>query len=134
MLIYYICFDINKSRAGKGNKGKVGKPANLESWITSLPSLTAGQSAFKVHFDWEEDVGIPGAFLIKNNHLSEFYLVSLTLEDIPNHGSIHFDCNSWIYPASKYKKDRIFFVNKVNHFHTMLSAYTEFINLRLRHG
>jgi len=44
---------------------------------------------------------------------SEFFLVSLTLEDIPNHGTIHFVCNSWVYNAKDYKKDRIFFANKV---------------------
>jgi linoleate 9S-lipoxygenase len=36
----------------------------------------------------------------------------LTLEDVPNHGSIHFVCNSWIYNDKKYKSDRIFFANK----------------------
>ncbi|GAU50940.1 hypothetical protein TSUD_191490 [Trifolium subterraneum] len=42
----------------------------------------------------------------------EFFLVSLTLEDIPNKGDINFVCNSWIYSAKKYKSDRIFFANK----------------------
>ncbi|KAI4355472.1 hypothetical protein L6164_004244 [Bauhinia variegata] len=95
-----------------GLNGKVGKPAYLESWLASLPSLTSGQSAFTVHFQWENDIGVPGAFIIKNNHFSEFFLVSLTLEGIPNHGDIHFVCNSWVYPARTYKKDRIFFANK----------------------
>jgi hypothetical protein len=47
---------------------------------------------------------------------TEFFLVSLTLEDIPNHGSIYFVCNSWIYNAKHYKNDRIFFVNQVYYF------------------
>ncbi|KAI4329125.1 hypothetical protein L6164_021423 [Bauhinia variegata] len=97
---------------GNGLKGKVGKPAYLESWLTSFPSLISGQSAFTVHFEYENDIGVPGAFIIRNNHFSEFFLVSLTLEGIPNHGDIHFVCNSWVYPASNYKKDRIFFANK----------------------
>ncbi|XP_054784874.1 seed linoleate 9S-lipoxygenase-3-like [Prosopis cineraria] len=95
-----------------GSKGKVGKPATLESWLTTLPTLTSGQTAFTVHFDWEDDIGIPGAFIIRNNHATEFFLVSLTIEDFPNHGDIHFLCNSWVYPARKYNKDRIFFSNK----------------------
>ncbi|MQL05309.1 hypothetical protein EI015_24725, partial [Escherichia coli] len=33
-------------------------------------------------------------------------------EDVPNHGTIHFPCNSWIYNSKKYKTDRIFFANK----------------------
>lgn len=103
-----VCFVEN------GYKGKVGKAAHLERWIgSSLPSLTAGQSAFPVHFEWNDEIGIPGAFLIRNNHLFEFFLVSLTLEDLPNHADIHFVCNSWVYPARNYKKDRIFFANKV---------------------
>lgn len=93
--------------------GKVGKAANLEGFIMTLPSLLEGQSAFSIHFEYNEDIGIPGAFAIKNNLLTEFYLVSLTLDDIPNHDSIHFVCNSWIYPSFKYKSDRIFFANKV---------------------
>ncbi len=76
--------------------------------------MIAGESAFKVTFEWdEEEIGIPEAFLIRNNHHSEFYLKSLTLQDVPGHGRIHFVCNSWVYPADKYKYDRVFFSNKV---------------------
>ncbi|CAL5195670.1 unnamed protein product [Lathyrus oleraceus] len=57
-------------------------------------------------------MGVPGAFYIENFMLGEFFLVSLTLEDIPNHGTIHFVCNSWIYNTTKYKTKRIFFANK----------------------
>ena len=32
-------------------QGKVGEPAYLEDWITTITSLTAGESAFKVTFD-----------------------------------------------------------------------------------
>ncbi|KAI4355473.1 hypothetical protein L6164_004245 [Bauhinia variegata] len=93
-------------------KGKVGKPASLESWFGSIPNLTGAETGFTVRFDYEEDIGVPGAFLIKNNHLTEFFLVRLTLHDVPNHGDIHFVCNSWVYPASSYKSARIFFANK----------------------
>nr|KYP63639.1 Lipoxygenase [Cajanus cajan] len=57
-------------------------------------------------------MGIPGAFYIENFMQVEFFLVSLTLEDVPNQGTIHFDCNSWIYNAKLYKTTRIFFANK----------------------
>ncbi|KAK4339634.1 hypothetical protein RND71_041096 [Anisodus tanguticus] len=60
----------------------------------------------------DEEFGVPGAFIIKNSHFNELFLKSLTLEDVPNHGKIHFVCNSWVYPASKYKSDRIFFANQ----------------------
>ncbi|KAL6324157.1 hypothetical protein AAG906_006428 [Vitis piasezkii] len=95
-----------------GLQGKIGKPAYLEDWITTITSLTAGESAFKVTFDWDEEIGEPGAFIIRNNHHSEFYLRTLTLEDVPGRGRIHFVCNSWVYPAEHYKTDRVFFTNQ----------------------
>lgn len=86
----------------------------MEGIISSLPTLGAGQSAFSIHFEWDNDeMGIPGAFYIKNFMQTEFFLVSMTLDDIPNHGSINFVCNSWIYNAKHFKIDRIFFANQV---------------------
>ncbi|KAL7585497.1 hypothetical protein Lser_V15G44872 [Lactuca serriola] len=93
-------------------KGKVGKPARLEDWITTITPLTDGESTYKVTFEWDEDTEVPGAFLVQNHHHSEFYLKTLTLEDVPGHGHVHFVCNSWVYPTKRYKKDRIFFTNK----------------------
>ena len=94
-------------------QGKLGKTADLENWITTITPLIAGESAFKVTFDWDEEIGVPGAFIIRNNHDSEFYLKTLTLEDVPGQGRVHFVCNSWVYPANKYEKDCVFFSNKV---------------------
>lgn len=99
--------------AENGLRGKLGKPAYLEDWITTITPLNAGESGFDVTFDWEEDIGEPGAFIIQNFHHSEFYLRTLTLEDVPGYGKIHFHCNSWVYPAKKYKNARVFFSNKV---------------------
>ncbi|XP_008246453.2 PREDICTED: probable linoleate 9S-lipoxygenase 5 [Prunus mume] len=101
-----------KGEPEKGFQGKLGKPAYLEDWITTITPLTAGESAFKVTFDWEDEIGVPGAFLIINNHHTEFFLKTVTLEDVPGEGRVHFVCNSWVYPAEKYTKDRVFFVNK----------------------
>ncbi|XP_058780249.1 seed linoleate 9S-lipoxygenase-3-like [Vicia villosa] len=103
---------ISATKPDASGKGKLGKATYLEGIITSLPTLGAGQSAFKIHFEWDEDMGIPGAFYIKNFMQTEFFLVSLTLDDIPNHGSIYFVCNSWIYNAKHHKIDRIFFANQ----------------------
>jgi len=94
-------------------KGKVGKETFLEGLLTSIPTLGDKQNAFSIHFEWDSNMGIPGAFYIKNFMQGEFFLVSLTLEDVPNHGTINFVCNSWIYNSQKYKTDRIFFANKV---------------------
>ncbi|XP_047149962.1 linoleate 9S-lipoxygenase 1-like, partial [Vigna umbellata] len=97
--------------SGLGN-GKVGKLTYLNKHIPTLPTLGDRHDAFSVNIEWDESFGIPGAFYIKNFMQAEFFLVSLTLEDIPNHGTIHFVCNSWVYNAKNYKKDRIFFANK----------------------
>lgn len=110
MILYLIVFICILLATGKG---KLGKATFLEGIISSLPTLGAGQSAFKIHFEWDDDMGIPGAFYIKNFMQTEFFLVSLTLDDIPNHGSIYFVCNSWIYNAKHHKIDRIFFANQV---------------------
>ncbi|XP_057729937.1 seed linoleate 9S-lipoxygenase-2-like [Arachis stenosperma] len=57
-------------------------------------------------------MGIPGAFYIKNYMQVEFFLKTLTLEDVPNQGTIHFVCDSWVYNSKLYKSPRIFFSNK----------------------
>ncbi|KAJ6305873.1 hypothetical protein OIU78_021241 [Salix suchowensis] len=95
-----------------GLKEKLGKPANLERWRASTNSLIASETSFEVNFDWEEEIGVPVAILIRNNHHSEFYLKTVTLEDVPGQGRFHFVCNSWIYPAKRYSYDRIFFTSK----------------------
>ncbi|KAK7834054.1 putative linoleate 9s-lipoxygenase 5 [Quercus suber] len=40
-----------------------------------------------------------------------FQLISAVNGD-PGQGRVHFVCNSWVYPADKYGKDRVFFSNK----------------------
>uniref|UniRef100_J3LRW3 Lipoxygenase n=1 Tax=Oryza brachyantha TaxID=4533 RepID=J3LRW3_ORYBR len=97
-----------------GNRGKVGAEANLEQWPTSsLPSLTTGESRFGVTFDWEvEKLGVPGAVIVKNHHRNEFYLKTITLDSVPGRaGAVVFVANSWVYPAAKYRYDRVFFAN-----------------------
>ncbi|VFQ85021.1 unnamed protein product [Cuscuta campestris] len=95
-----------------GSKEELGTTGYLENWVLNKALLADGKSAFRVSFDWTEDFGVPGAFIIKNNHHNEFYLKTLTLEDVPNHGDVHFVCFSWVYPASKYHYDRVFFSNQ----------------------
>ncbi|MCL7029019.1 hypothetical protein MKW94_013693 [Papaver nudicaule] len=92
-------------------RGKLGKEAYIEHWISTITSAAAGSSAFGVKFEWDESIGVPGAFIVRNHHHSEFYLKSLTLEDVPGTGRVHFVCNSWVYPVNRYKYDRIFFAN-----------------------
>ncbi|KAG4380822.1 hypothetical protein GLYMA_15G026500v4 [Glycine max] len=105
-----ISIQLISATKADGGKGKVGKATNLRGKIT-LPTIGAKEEAYDAQFDWDSDFGIPGAFYIKNFMQNEFYLKSLILEDIPNHGTIHFICNSWVYNSKHYKTDRIFFAN-----------------------
>ncbi|XP_019187173.1 PREDICTED: probable linoleate 9S-lipoxygenase 5 isoform X1 [Ipomoea nil] len=98
--------------AGNGLKGNRRKAEYLEHWALKNPVLATDELAFQIVFEWSEDFGVPGAFIIKNKHPNEFFLKTLTLEDVPNHGEVHFACFSWVYPASKYNYDRIFFSNQ----------------------
>ncbi|CAH2053028.1 unnamed protein product [Thlaspi arvense] len=96
-------------------RGRLGKAAYLENWVTKIKtSVTAEETAFGVTFDWDESMGPPAAFVIKNHHHSQFYLKSVTLRNFPGGegGPIHFVCNSWIYPNHRYRSDRVFFSNK----------------------
>lgn len=97
-----------------GLRGKLSKVAYLEKWITTVtPAFKADEAEFPVTFDWDESMGAPGALIIKNHHRSQFYLKTVTLEGVSEHGRVHFVCNSWVYPAHRYKYDRVFFSNKV---------------------
>lgn len=100
--------------ADKGNRGVLSKPAALKGWITTLSPLTPGDTGYEVAFEWDEAMGVPGAFLIENNHHFQFYLKTVTLEDVPGKGRVHFVCNSWVYPLSTYGYKRVFFSNDVS--------------------
>ena len=107
---------MNTVGADNGGRGKVGAEAELEQWLTSLPSLTTGESRFGVTFNnWEvEKLGVPGAVIVKNYHSSEFFLKTVTLDDVPGRGKLTFVANSSIYPAAKYRYNRVFFANDVS--------------------
>lgn len=107
---------------GNGH-GLVGKEVFLEKHIPTLPTLGARQDAFSIYFDWDADFGIPGAFYIRNYmQAHEFFLVSVTFDDIPNHESVQFVCNSWVYNFKSYKKDRIFFSNDVSSYKSLTKS------------
>lgn len=112
-----FCFSANDL------KGKLGKKSYLEEVVNKSTSLAYGESAFKVSFDWNNDVALPGALIVRNEHHREFYLRTITLEDIPNHGKLHFICNSWVYPAHCYQKDRLFFANKVVSYYNLAQVH-----------
>lgn len=98
-----------------GNRGVVGKTAYLEpQFLPVIPKIVAGEKTYVVTFTVDESQGIPGAVIVRNRHLAQFYLKSITIENFPGKGRIHFDCNSWVYNADKYSYDRIFFANQAS--------------------
>lgn len=98
--------------AARISRGKLGKASYVEKWVSTITPLTAGETTFNITFDWHESMDVPGAFIIKNYHRSQFYLKTVTL-DVPGHGGVHFVCNSWVYPTHRYRYNRVFFSNKV---------------------
>ncbi|KAJ8547370.1 hypothetical protein K7X08_010956 [Anisodus acutangulus] len=98
---------------GNGSKGKLRKPEILE-WASTKTWISVEEAAFNITFDWDESIGLPGAFIIKNNHHSQFCLKTVTLEDVPGHGEVHFVCNSWTYlpcntpePLQPYRNEEL---------------------------
>ncbi|XP_031499214.1 probable linoleate 9S-lipoxygenase 5 [Nymphaea colorata] len=91
---------------------RVGEPAFLEDWPKLPAAVAVRDTTFKVEFYLDEEFGTPGAFIIRNLHKSEFYLKTMTLQNVPGKGKVHFACYSWVYPADKYKYDRVFFANQ----------------------
>ncbi|XP_064951648.1 probable linoleate 9S-lipoxygenase 5 isoform X3 [Musa acuminata AAA Group] len=67
-------------------------------------------TTYDVVFYLEADFGTPGAIAVKNRGRREFLLKSVTLE-VSENRSVHFDCNSWVYPIIKTNVDRLFFAN-----------------------
>ncbi|CDO99039.1 unnamed protein product [Coffea canephora] len=96
----------------ENGRGKLGKAAILEKWNAKLTSVSATDVKFDVNFEWDESMGAPGALIVRNHHHSQFYLKTVTLDDVPGHGQLHFVCNSWVYPQHRYKYNRVFFANK----------------------
>ncbi|KAK9076990.1 hypothetical protein SSX86_005325 [Deinandra increscens subsp. villosa] len=105
--VQLISADYSES-TGMGLRGKLGKETHLKNWLR-----LEGDSTFELDFDSEDEIGVPGAFLIINRHHKEFYLKTLTLTHVPNVGQLHFICNSWVYPEEHYNnRYRVFFSNQ----------------------
>lgn len=91
----------------------VGKAAYLEDWVTKITVVAAWDADFNVTFEWNESTGDPGAFIMKNQHHSQFYLKTITSEDFRGHGRVRFLWNSWVCAAKRQKHKHVFFANKV---------------------
>ncbi|XP_030547739.2 linoleate 9S-lipoxygenase 6-like isoform X1 [Rhodamnia argentea] len=90
-------------------KGKLSKKAILRH-VKTTKDKGLNITVYSVKFKVEAEFGIPGAFLITNEHKHKFFLQSATFE-VSSVEIIHFDCQSWVYPIRRTKTDRIFFSN-----------------------
>ncbi|PPD89159.1 hypothetical protein GOBAR_DD13881 [Gossypium barbadense] len=122
-LFELLCNQVSLQLVGAENPD----PAALEYWNLAYTPLLAGDdSLYKVSFEWDEEFGIPGAIILRNNYTAEFFLKTITLENVTGEGRIHFVCNFWVYPDRRYKKPRIFFSNKTYLPHEKPAALREY--------
>ncbi|KAJ7093253.1 hypothetical protein O6H91_Y579900 [Diphasiastrum complanatum] len=91
--------------------GKRSQSVSVQNWFLAFDGITVGDVTSTISFTVDRNFGVPGALIIQNNHLNEFYLKSVSLV-LPDQSTINFMCNSWVYNVSKYKSDRIFFSNR----------------------
>ncbi|OMO89322.1 Lipoxygenase, partial [Corchorus capsularis] len=113
-------------RLVSADNSNIGDPAYLED-------RNVADSICSVNFDWDEKFGTPGAILVRNSlENTEFYLKSVTLENVPGRGRIHFVCNSWVYKDEKYQSDRVFFTNKTYLPHEMPEPLRKYREEELR--
>ncbi|KAG5514887.1 hypothetical protein RHGRI_036064 [Rhododendron griersonianum] len=101
----YSCSQVDPN-TGKGKMSEMAKLRHGKTTKHSGVKITT----FDIKFHVTTDFGIPGAFAITNKHKHKFFLQSATLE-VSGYISIHFDCNSWVYPVHRTKTDRLFFSN-----------------------
>ncbi|KAH9327971.1 hypothetical protein KI387_000079, partial [Taxus chinensis] len=96
--------------------GKISPHKADLNW--NLPSLgtVVTDTTHKITFYWPPEFGTPGAIIVKNKHVREFFLKNVSIH-FPGHEDINFLCNSWIYPTwmgkvcSNFTAERVFFAN-----------------------
>ncbi|BFI36755.1 hypothetical protein MARPO_0106s0031 [Marchantia polymorpha] len=109
----FICLVSNEIDP-KTNEPKKTAYSGVLNWWDNDGDLVADEFTYSVNFKVPKDFGQPGAILVQNKHVNEFYMKTLTIKyPEPENKEIDFLCNSWVYPEKKYDgKDRIFFSNK----------------------
>jgi len=59
------------------------------------------------------EFGTPGAVVVKNGLKNDQFFLRYVQLELAEDRSIHFECNSWVYPYKKTNSDRVFFINTV---------------------
>lgn len=86
-------------------KPKMSKKAMLQ-W--SKDRSDVDMTTYNVDLKIEPNFGVPGAIYVSNHYEDEFFLASISVQEI-----VQFGCRSWIQPAKLNSQTRIFFSNKV---------------------
>ncbi len=108
---------VSSDQVDPGTKiGKLGKECEVLNWNLVQDSLISEDVTYPVTLLVPKDFGTPGAFIVRNKHMNEFFLKSLSLT-LPDNSSgnktqVFFPCNSWVYNEKKYQGNRIFFSNQ----------------------
>ncbi|CAK9874762.1 unnamed protein product [Sphagnum jensenii] len=108
---------VSSDQVDPGTKiGKLGKECEVLNWNLVQDSLISEDVTYPVTLLVPKDFGTPGAFIVRNKHMNEFFLKSLSLT-LPDNSSgnktqVFFPCNSWVYNEKKYQCNRIFFSNQ----------------------
>ncbi|KAG6628906.1 linoleate 9S-lipoxygenase 5-like isoform X1 [Carya illinoinensis] len=102
----HVC-SCTEDNPGSG-RGRLSESAYLKQGksnkINGIKTTT-----YKVKLHVDPEFGIPGALVIKSQNKHKFFIESASLQAFNQ--TIHFNCNSWMYPFKKTKADRVFFSN-----------------------
>ncbi|XP_040380210.1 probable linoleate 9S-lipoxygenase 5 [Oryza brachyantha] len=91
-------------------KGRLSAEAALRGGKKSKHGK-ASTTTYQVTFLVDADFGTPGAVAVKNGNRSDQFFLRHVRLDLAEDRSVHFDCNSWVYPSKKTSSDRLFFIN-----------------------
>ena len=106
-----------QSQSADTGKGKLSAEAPLKGGKKTKAKQGAVKTStmtYQVTFFVDAEFGTPGAVVVKNGMRNDQFFLRHVQLDMPEAGrSIHFDCNSWVYPYKKTNADRVFFINTV---------------------
>ncbi|CAN6338053.1 unnamed protein product [Urochloa humidicola] len=93
-------------------KGRLSAEAPLRSGKKTKhgPGKTSTMT-YQVTLFVDTEFGTPGAIVVKNGLKNDQFFLRYVQLELAEDRSIHFECNSWVYPYKKTNSDRVFFIN-----------------------